>query len=73
MATLDEIKEQAQMNLIQNAQTLTGTPMQLPTEQVAGFSPLQQQAASLAQQGLGSYLPFLQQAQQGMQTAMGAG
>ena len=73
MATLEEIQEQAQMNLIQNAQTLAGTPMQLPTEQVAGFSPLQQQAAQMAQQGIGAYQPYLQAAQQGMQTAMGAG
>ncbi len=73
MATLEEIQEQAQMNLIQNAEQLAGTPMQLPTEQVAGFSPLQMQAANLAQQGVGSYMPYLQAAQQGMQTAMGAG
>ena len=73
MATLDEIREQAQMNLIQNAQKLTGTPMKLPTETVAGFSPYQQQAAKLAQSGIGAFLPYLQQAQTGLGTAMDAG
>ncbi len=73
MPTLDEIQETAQMNLITNAETLAGTPMELPTEEVAGFSPLQMQAAQMAQQGIGAYKPYLQAAQQGMQTAMGMG
>ena len=35
---------------------------QLPTMQVAGMSPLQQQALYGAQQGIGNYMPYLQQA-----------
>ena len=41
--------------------------------QVAGQDALQQQAQSLAQQGIGSYQPFLQQAQTQAQLASGLG
>jgi hypothetical protein len=38
--------------------------MQIPTQQMAGFDPQQQQAFDLASQGIGGYQPYMQQAQQ---------
>ena len=38
-------------------------PLQVPMQQVAGFSPTQMAAMNLAQQGIGSFQPFLQAAQ----------
>jgi hypothetical protein len=37
-------------------------PLQVPQQQVAGFSPTQLDAMARAQQGIGSFQPFLQQA-----------
>jgi hypothetical protein len=43
--------------------TGTGTgEIQIPTQQVAGFDPLQTQAFGTAQAGVGSYMPYMQQA-----------
>ena len=36
--------------------------IQIPTQQLAGFAPQQQQAFNLASQGVGSYQPYMQQA-----------
>ena len=36
--------------------------IQIPTQQLAGFAPQQQQAFNLASQGVGSYAPYMQQA-----------
>jgi len=44
---------------------VTGAPVTRgmpPAFQVAGLSPMQQQAAQLAQQGIGTYQPYLQSA-----------
>ena len=50
----------------QLAQGKTGAyaGMQIPTQQMAGFDPQQQQAFDLASQGIGGYQPYMQQAQQ---------
>ena len=50
----------------QLAQGKTGAyaGMQIPTQQMAGFDPQQQQAFNLASQGIGGYQPYMQQAQQ---------
>jgi hypothetical protein len=45
-----------------NIQTGQRQVRQLPTMQVAGMSPLQQQALFAAQSGIGNYMPYLQQA-----------
>lgn len=44
-------------------QGLVETPLPVIGQQVAGFSPAQQQAFTLATQGIGGYLPFLQAAE----------
>jgi len=44
-------------------QGLIETPLPVIAQQVAGFSPAQQQAFSLAQQGIGGYMPYLQAAE----------
>jgi hypothetical protein len=41
---------------------LIGADIALPDQQLAGFTPSQQAAFGLAQQGVGSYIPFLQAA-----------
>lgn len=60
--------------LLPKAQELFTTPM--PQYQMAGFTPMQQQAFSLAQQGVGSYQPYLDAASnaqmQGIQAGAGA-
>ena len=55
----------------QLAQGQTGTfaGLQIPTQQMAGFAPQQQQAFDLASQGIGGYQPYMQQAQQYAQKA----
>jgi hypothetical protein len=53
---------------------VTGTleaPMQIPGQEVAGFTPTQQAAFNLQNQGLGSYQPFLQAGQAGQTAALG--
>jgi len=35
------------------------TPQTIPTQQVAGFDPMQTQAFTMAQQGLGTFAPYL--------------
>ena len=42
---------------------LIETPMDVIGQQVAGFSPAQQQAFQMAQQGIGGYMPYLQAAE----------
>lgn len=44
-------------------QGLVETPLPVIGQQVAGFSPAQQQAFTLAQQGIGGYMPYLQAAE----------
>ena len=44
-------------------QGLVETPLPVIAQQVAGFTPAQQQAFTLAQQGIGGYMPYLQAAE----------
>jgi hypothetical protein len=55
-------------------QLTAGTDLgaQLPQYQVAGLTPAQQQAYAAAQQGVGSYLPYLQQGVQATNAGVGA-
>ena len=46
-------------------------PLQVPQQQVAGFSPTQLSAMNLAQQGIGSFQPFLQAAQAAQTAGLG--
>tara|TARA_R110000765_G_scaffold73700_2_gene144456 strand:+ start:2062 stop:3285 length:1224 start_codon:yes stop_codon:yes gene_type:complete len=54
--------EAIRLALLQDAQQLAAQPINLPDYQVSGLSPLQQQANRLAQQGVGTFQPFLNQA-----------
>lgn len=63
------------LSLAEQAYQLTaGTDLgaQLPSYQVAGQAPSQQMAYGLAQQGIGSYQPYLQQAAQTTGAGVGA-
>ena len=48
---------------VNGQQGLVETPLPVIAQQVAGFSPAQQQAFTLAQQGIGGYMPYLQAAE----------
>ena len=47
------------------------TPLKVPLQQVAGLSPTQVSAMNLAQQGIGSFQPFLQAAQAAQTAGLG--
>ena len=51
---------------------LMGQPLNIPGQQVAGFSPTQTAAMEQAYGGIGAYQPYLQAAGMGQQAAMGA-
>jgi hypothetical protein len=63
--------EAYKVGLLESAKKLAETPLQLPAYQTAGFTPMQQQSFSLAQQGIGSYSPYLQAGQQAMEAGLG--
>jgi hypothetical protein len=52
-----------QKQILNNAQSLAGNTMSLPQYQVAGYSPYQNAAFGMANAGIGSYQPYLQQGQ----------
>ena len=54
--------EAYKLGLLQLAKDVSGKPISLPGMQVAGLAPEQAQAVQLAQQDIGSYAPYLQQA-----------
>jgi hypothetical protein len=54
--------EAIRLAMLKDAQTLTEDPVALPDYQVSALSPLQQQANLLAQQGVGTFQPFLNRA-----------
>jgi len=58
--------------MINQMQTMMGQPLNIPGQQVAGFTPTQQAAMQQAYQGIGAYQPYLQAAGAGQQAAMGA-
>lgn len=54
--------EALRLGLMESAKDLAGQPITLPTQQVAGVSGLQEAAFGLAEQGIGAYLPYLEEA-----------
>ena len=54
--------EAIKLGLLESAKTLSGTPVNIPAQQIAGFSPLQQQAFGAAEQGVGAFQPYLTEA-----------
>ena len=61
---LPGFQEQFLKDIFAQAQALKGTPQPFAPQQLAGLSEGQQRAISLAQQGVGSYQPFLDRAAQ---------
>jgi len=54
--------EAYKLGLLQLARDRSNIPVDIPGVQVAGLAPQQQQAISMAGDGIGSYLPYLSQA-----------
>jgi hypothetical protein len=50
---------------------LLGQQMQIPGQQIAGFTPTQTGAMNLASQGIGAYQPYLDAAQAAQTAALG--
>ena len=65
--------EAIKLGLLQSGQQLADIPIRLPEQQVAGFSPFQQQAFSgvTGPQGVGAYLPGLATGQAALGTGLG--
>ena len=59
---LPEFARQPVADIAATVGELLKQPLQVPMRQVAGLSPTQVSAMNLAQQGIGSFQPFLQQA-----------
>ncbi len=59
---LPEFAKQPVADIAATVGELLQQPLQVPMRQVAGLSPTQVSAMNLAQQGIGSFQPFLQQA-----------
>ena len=64
--------EAYKLGLLQAAKNLSEQQLPLPAYQVAGMTDLQKQSAQLAEQGIGSYQPFLQAGQQAVEAGIGA-
>jgi hypothetical protein len=63
--------EAYKLGLLKLAKERADIPVSIPQIQAAGLSPQQMQAVGMAQQGLGSYLPYLNQANSVFQQAGG--
>lgn len=64
--------EAYKLGLLEAAKGQIAKPMELPAYQVAGMTPEQVTATQLAQQGIGTYAPFLSQGAQAVQGGIGA-
>ena len=62
----DPAIEAYKLGLLESAKKLADQPITLPEQQIAEMSGLSTAAIDMAQQGLGSYLPYLQQAGQAL-------
>jgi len=65
--------EAIKLGLLQSGRRLADQPIQLPTQQVAGFAPLQERAftESIGPQGIGAYLPGLTTGTAALGTGLG--
>ena len=57
---LPEYQKKYLQEILQRAQALGKQEYTLPEYQVAGRTPIQQEATNLATQGIGAYMPMLQ-------------
>ena len=69
--TLPEYAQQPTVDMAATLQQLLGQQLNVPAQQVAGFSPTQQAAMQQAYGGIGAYQPFLDAAQQTQAAALG--
>ena len=72
LPVLPEYAKQPTDDMAATLQQLMGQPLNVPAQQVAGFSPTQTAAMQQAFGGIGAYQPYLQAAGLGQQAAMGA-
>ena len=70
--TLPTYAQQPTVNMAATLGQLMGQPLNVPAQQVAGFSPTQTAAMQQAYGGIGAYQPYLQAAGAGQQAALGA-
>ena len=68
---LPTFAQQPTVDIAKTLEELLQQPLQVPQQQVAGFSPTQLSAMNLAQQGIGSFQPFLQAAQAAQTAGLG--
>ena len=68
---LPEFAQQPVADIAATVGELLQQPLQVPMRQVAGLSPTQVSAMNLAQQGIGSFQPFLQAAQDAQAAGLG--
>ena len=69
--TLPEYAQQPTVDMAATLQQLLGQQLNVPAQQVAGFSPTQQAAMQQAYGGIGAYQPFLQAATDAQAAALG--
>ena len=69
--TLPDFAKQPTADIAKTLEALLGQQLQVPQQQVAGFSPTQTSAMNLAMQGIGSFQPFLQAAQAAQTAGLG--
>jgi len=69
--TLPEYAQQPTVDMAATLQQLLGQQLNVPGQQVAGFSPTQQAAMQQAYGGIGAYQPFLQAATDTQAAALG--
>jgi hypothetical protein len=69
--TLPEYAQQPTVDMAATLQQLLGQQLNVPAQQVAGFSPTQQAAMQQAYGGIGAYQPFLQAATDTQAAALG--
>ena len=69
--TLPTYAQQPTVDMAATLQQLLGQQLNVPAQQVAGFSPTQQAAMQQAFGGIGAYQPFLDAAQQTQAAALG--
>ena len=68
---LPTFAQQPTVDIAKTLEDLLKQPLQVPQQQVAGLTPTQISAMNLAQQGIGSFEPFLQAAQAAQTAGLG--
>ena len=69
--TLPDFAKQPTADIAKTLEALLGQQLNVPQQQVAGFSPTQTSAMNLAMQGIGSFQPFLQDARAAQLAGLG--